>query len=82
MVQEEVTTMSLTHYEAPVVELHDSAVTEEILWWGALALAAIAVIGTLAVICELQRGNLSWGISWGGPFGLVPQGIWYVCNFR
>ncbi|MGD0015314.1 MAG: hypothetical protein ABSD56_12980 [Bryobacteraceae bacterium] len=71
--------MSLTHYEAPVVELHDSAVTEEILWWGALALAAIAVIGTLAVICELQRGNLSWGFN---TFFGIPTSIWYQCNQR
>ncbi|MGD0015313.1 MAG: hypothetical protein ABSD56_12975 [Bryobacteraceae bacterium] len=69
-------------YEVPTVEIRDSAATEEIFWAGVIALSAIAVIGTLGAICELQGGNLSWGISWGGPFGLVPQGIWYVCNFR
>jgi hypothetical protein len=71
--------MSLAQYEAPVVEFHGSAVTEEIFWLGVLALACIAMIGTLAIICQLQRGNLSWGFN---TFFGFPTSIWYQCNQR
>jgi hypothetical protein len=69
-------------YDIPSIEIQDSAVTEEFFWAGAIAFSAIAVIGTLAAICQIQGGNLSWGINWGGPFGLVPSGIWYKCTFH
>ena len=69
----------MSRYEAPVVELRDSAVTEEIFWFGLLALAGIALIGTLAAMCQLQGGNLSWGFN---TFFGIPTNVWYQCNQR
>ena len=65
-------------YEAPAVEILGSA-ANEILWAGVVALTAVGVIAALAALCQFQGGNLSWGISWGGPFGLIPSGYWYQC---
>jgi len=69
--------MSLARYEAPMVELGDSAASDEVFWAGVLALAAIAMLTTLGAICLLQGHHLSWGYN---SFFGIPYSIWYSCN--